>query len=481
MKLFRLFAVITLLFGAAQGAWSQTTDETLTGRTLYKDGKWNTLCVPFSLTEDQITASPLNGATIKELSGGESKLSGYELELYFKDATTIDAGKPYIVKWPKYFLIESAADWDKFTVDASVYDVVVLATDITVGNGDIVGTSEKPFTGTFDGAGHTITCDIDYTSGDYAAPFRYINGARIKNVKVAGAVNGKNHCAGLVGSADGTNLIEHCEVAATVTCTGTHCGGILGHGQLSTTTISNCLFSGSISGATGCTGIFYGWASSGATQTVNYCLANGTSYSGGSVDLIQGESTTKNCVNCFKNEAVGTLGTLTSTAGAIDELVTALGSGWQKVDGKAVPKLTTIESTTVVNPTFTGVTIDNTKRDVSFTGGCYFRGTSTEGVIFNAPDNDKMLLLTGNNTLRYPAAGLTLGKYCAYFELPTAGAARSVTLDFGEGGETTGIDDVRSKKYDVRDEYYDLSGRKLVGKPTHRGLYIVNGKKVVIN
>jgi hypothetical protein len=479
MKLFRLFAVITLLFGAAQGAWSQTTDETLTGRTLYKDGKWNTLCVPFSLTADQITASPLNGATIKELDNDKSKLSGYELELYFKDATTIDAGKPYIVKWPKYFLIESAADWDKFTVDASVYDVVVLATDITVGNGDIVGTSEKPFTGTFDGAGHTITCNIDLTAAG-AAPFQYIKDAHIKNVKMTGTVNGVNHCAGLVGSADGTNLIEHCEVAAIVTCTGTHCGGILGHGQLSSTAINNCLFSGSISGATSYTGIIYGWAD-GGTQTINNCLANGE-YSGGSIDMMLG-SGAKNSVDCFKNEAVGSFGNLMSTAKDIDELIAWLGSGWQKKDGKAVPNLTTLETTTIVNPTFSGVTTDNTKSDVSFGGGCFFRGTSTEGVFFNAPDNDKMLLLTGNNTLRYPAAGLTLGKYCAYFELPTAGAARSVTLDFGEGGETTSITLVRGEESQLHGaaDYYDLSGRKLVGKPTHRGLYIVNGKKVVIN
>lgn len=44
--------------------------------------------------------------------------------------------------------------------------------------------------------------------------------------------------------------------------------------------------------------------------------------------------------------------------------------------------------------------------------------------------------------------------------------------------ETTGVTDVRNKMEDVRGEYYDLSGRR-VAQPT-RGLYIVNGKKVVI-
>ena len=43
---------------------------------------------------------------------------------------------------------------------------------------------------------------------------------------------------------------------------------------------------------------------------------------------------------------------------------------------------------------------------------------------------------------------------------------------------TTGIADVRSKMEDVRGEIYDLQGRR-VAQPT-KGLYIVNGKKVVI-
>ena len=44
--------------------------------------------------------------------------------------------------------------------------------------------------------------------------------------------------------------------------------------------------------------------------------------------------------------------------------------------------------------------------------------------------------------------------------------------------ETTGINDVRSKMADVRGDFYDLQGRK-VANPT-KGLYIVNGKKIVV-
>jgi len=45
-------------------------------------------------------------------------------------------------------------------------------------------------------------------------------------------------------------------------------------------------------------------------------------------------------------------------------------------------------------------------------------------------------------------------------------------------GDVTGIADVRSKMEDVRADFFDLQGRK-VSQPT-KGLYIVNGKKVVI-
>ena len=46
------------------------------------------------------------------------------------------------------------------------------------------------------------------------------------------------------------------------------------------------------------------------------------------------------------------------------------------------------------------------------------------------------------------------------------------------GAETTGINDVRGKMADVRGEVYNLNGQR-VAKPT-KGLYIVNGKKVIV-
>lgn len=71
----------------------------LAGRTLYKDAGWNTLCLPFDV--DNFSGTPLEGAIVKTLVS--SSLEGTTLTLNFTDdqnnLTSIEAGKPYIVKW----------------------------------------------------------------------------------------------------------------------------------------------------------------------------------------------------------------------------------------------------------------------------------------------------------------------------------------------------------------------------------------------
>ena len=80
-------------------------------RTLYKDNCWNTLCLPFSLGKTDAAAghhfdgTPLEGAVVKELdtdgtySGHKTGVVGNTLYLNFKEATSIEAGKPYFVKF----------------------------------------------------------------------------------------------------------------------------------------------------------------------------------------------------------------------------------------------------------------------------------------------------------------------------------------------------------------------------------------------
>lgn len=76
----------------------------LADRTLYKDGSWNTICLPFSMTADQVTAQ-LAPSALKELdteAGSYDHITGIDgntLYLNFKDATAITAGTPYLIKW----------------------------------------------------------------------------------------------------------------------------------------------------------------------------------------------------------------------------------------------------------------------------------------------------------------------------------------------------------------------------------------------
>ena len=120
----RPFKTITLADNADNSStiseWNGGVAEvTLSGRTLYKDGAWNTLCLPFSLSAEQIAANTdFAGATLMTMD--VTKKNGFDVEdgtlyLWFKTATTIEAGVPYLVKWDK------AADYDN---NPSAYDIV---------------------------------------------------------------------------------------------------------------------------------------------------------------------------------------------------------------------------------------------------------------------------------------------------------------------------------------------------------------------
>lgn len=79
----------------------------INGRTLYKDGDWNTLCLPFSLgdndEEDELTFSgtPLEGAIVKTLESSTLSDDGTLTLNFSEDLTSIDAGYAYLVKWEK--------------------------------------------------------------------------------------------------------------------------------------------------------------------------------------------------------------------------------------------------------------------------------------------------------------------------------------------------------------------------------------------
>ena len=89
---------------------SENVNVTLQGRTLYKDGNWNTLCLPFDVTD--LEGTPLEGATLMELGNSDACNTGFDastgtLNLQFVPANQIEAGHAYIVKWTSGSNIEN--------------------------------------------------------------------------------------------------------------------------------------------------------------------------------------------------------------------------------------------------------------------------------------------------------------------------------------------------------------------------------------
>ena len=81
------------------------------------------------------------------------------------------------------------------------------------------------------------------------------------------------------------------------------------------------------------------------------------------------------------------------------------------------------------------------------------------------------------NKLMTPNSTDALNALRAYFQIADANAAPVLSID-GEDGEATGIRSIENGQLTIDNEYYDLSGRRVV-KPT-KGVYIMNGKKVIL-
>ena len=129
-----------------------------------------------------------------------------------------------------------------------------------------IGTATYKFTGTFDGAGYTISgLNIDTTSDTgtypYAGLFGLVNKGTIKNLTVEGTITGKQSAGGIAGWARGATIIN-CHNYATVTTTSTSngAGGILGFGDFNGTNISvaitNCTNHGNITAGAYAGGIY---------------------------------------------------------------------------------------------------------------------------------------------------------------------------------------------------------------------------------
>ena len=260
----------------------------------------------------------------------------------------------YTIDW---YNISSAEDWktvaegiNNGTIPADTY--IRMTADIDLGDCQTVfGLSNVCYQGTFDGQGHTLTVHLDIAT-DGVAPFRHINNATIKNLAVAGSVTGGIHSSGLVGGIKSAsdNLISNVMVSVEITTTGSHCGGIIGHGEESNTTLQDCLFNGSINGGSN-VGVLWGWSNYPSVVTITSCLENGTYTNCGYDPVFRTYSGTNVVTNTYYVNGSSTYGTQATSEILADGTVTnALNNGrtgddapWVQQGGKPMLKMFAVQ------------------------------------------------------------------------------------------------------------------------------------------
>ena len=389
---------------------------TLNGRTLYKDGDWNTLCLPFAVTD--FTGSPLEGATVKELLTTSNLDNTGKLTLNFSDdLTAIEAGKPYIVKWVPDITSTPIID----PADEVVTALNFISELPTVDGGQTSnwGTPQKSENYDMLVDGNTST-KYGLSNNDPWVEFHY-----------ASAIIPKGYALWTEDS-EGTRNPRSWTIKAKVNP---------GDAWTTLVTVDNS------------NGDKLPMANN--TRTV-FALNNTTAY-----QYFRFEATR---INSGSNSGQFQLAEL--------QFCTV-----QPTISVSVPD--------IVNPVFKGVTIDKAAPapvEFSIVGSsdkCQFVGNYAPLEITNANRNSIVLLAAGNK-LGYAKTDRTLGAFHAYFNIPGSAAVRGFELNFGEDESTTGIISTTdcTDYTDKAGAIYDLQGRRV--ENPKKGLYIVNGKKLVI-
>lgn len=168
-------------------------------------------------------------------------------------------------------------------------------TPIGIGGALYAGT--PPYSGTFDGKGHTIkNLSID-SSAHYVGLFGYVYGGTIRNLTVSGSVKGSEHTGGIAGAANGgtfENCANQCAVQGGTT------GGIIGFAtEEGTLIVRDCYNVGSITTTTGnSVGGIIGQCIN-TSGTIRNCYNAGTVTGTASVGAIIGNPGTNKIYNCY--------------------------------------------------------------------------------------------------------------------------------------------------------------------------------------
>nr|WP_309545630.1 hypothetical protein [Hoylesella oralis] len=182
----------------------------------------------------------------------------------FTTSTPITADRTVIVTIliNNCYMIGSKEEWKEFcelvkdgqtNLDAKMTADINLGTDIAmVGNNEysyaIVG-SGRPYTGTFDGQGHTLNVSWYPKEGYKIAPFQSVNNATIKNLCVTGNINSemdRGIFGGLISNADGNTTITNCITDMRLTIKDGDVGGMVCEILGGSLTMTKCVTNGVI-------------------------------------------------------------------------------------------------------------------------------------------------------------------------------------------------------------------------------------------
>ena len=285
------------------------------------------------------TTIPVSSVTITDADGNNVTLQGQANDnssFWFvmpKKEVTVTVTYDY-ANWPTQgagteadpYIISNAEDWHYFAHNVTLgrsYSgkVIKLTNNISVSHmagGYLADDNYQPFSGTFDGYGHTLTLNVS-NQARFAAPFKCISSATIKNLRTAGTINGTGNSdgkllAGLVGVSFGNTTISGCVSSVTLTTDfgeDAALAGLVAGTKGGNLTIEGCVFDGSMTGATNtrCAGIS-GYEYGGTTTSISDCLFAPATLTVSTADDSYTKTISRDAdatiTNCYYTQTLGT-------------------------------------------------------------------------------------------------------------------------------------------------------------------------------
>lgn len=341
-----------------------------------------------------------------------------------------------------------------------------------------------------------------------------------------GTIGGIASYCDAAGVHNSSILIEDCLFSGHI-ATGYHCGGIMSHvhgsdGYNNSAQFNNCLNIGTINGIAGTTGTFIRTGVQGDPYTITNChyqtpwggnqgtyasstdLSNGTTATalnagrtGDEAVWVQDPMTNLPMLKLFATYKVPSSGIGTFSAKAKFTVPDGLTAHYCKTYDKEKGTISVVAIEGAV-PANTGVLLKGEPGETyTLTGTSDDAATVTDNALVAVTEQTSITQTVKIDDVEYTNFGLSGGVFKkvnskggtvkanrAYLQIPTSelpsAAAEGIMLVWDE--ETDGIEIVQTStvKSQHDDAWFTLDGRQLSGKPTAKGLYIVNGKKVII-